>query len=224
MPVTRSVSICDCSSTGTPVRGSLPTIGVGSGAIGPRHGDGGLPGPRTPAPGAGLPAVVTHKRHRGVNYTHAGHPGRCRGHGSGPVTKIHCRIGVAVHQPSTRGTYPLPLAELEISEVAAAAVVGLGRRKPAVGDHQPSTRPAAFVRQGRSDLAEPGLADRAAERPPAHATGHRLDVQILDDDGAVATSERGGEGVHLISAEVYCPTVEGRQLGVRLAVPTGADD
>ena len=67
----------------------------------------------------GLPAVVTHERHRGGNSTPLDIPVDDR---SGPVTEIPGRVGVAVHQPSTGGATPHPLTELEVGQITAAGV------------------------------------------------------------------------------------------------------
>jgi hypothetical protein len=85
-----------------------------------------------------LPVVVAHERHRGGNSTPLDIP---VGDRSGPVTKIQGRVGVAVHQYPALRAYPRSLAQLEVREVAAAAVMGLGGRKPAVGHDELASRP-----------------------------------------------------------------------------------
>jgi hypothetical protein len=47
--------------------------------------------------------------------------------GSGPVTEVQRRVGVAVHEPPTPGAEPDPVVELEVGPVAVAAMMGLGR-------------------------------------------------------------------------------------------------
>jgi hypothetical protein len=89
--------------------------------------------------GVSLPAVVAHERHRGGNSTPLDIP---VGDRSGPVTKIQGRVSVAVYQSPALRTRPRSLAQPEVREVATAAVMGLGGRKPAVGHHQP---PAQLV-------------------------------------------------------------------------------
>jgi hypothetical protein len=49
-------------------------------------------------------------------------------------------------------------------------------------------------------------------------------AQVLDHDHAVAAGQAGGEGVDGLAAQVGRTPVQGRQLGSRLAVPSGADD
>src|SRR4029453_19536089 len=117
-----------------------------------------------------LPVVVAHDRHRGGNSTPLDIP---VGDRSGPVTEVQRRVGVAVHRLPTPGADPDPLAEAEVSKIAAAAVMGLGGGKPAVSDHQPTACPAGLVGQGGADLAKPGLVDGAPERASAHAPGNQ---------------------------------------------------
>jgi peptidoglycan hydrolase-like protein with peptidoglycan-binding domain len=223
--VTGSVSICECPLAGTPFRGSAPLLGLGSGVSGSRHPRAVLRSLARPPVRVGLPAVVTHERHRGGNSPPLDIPvGDGVADRPGPVTEIAGRVRVAVHDVSTPRAHPHPIAEPEVGEIAAAAVVGLRRREPAVGHHQFAAGPAALVGQGGTDPAEPSLGDGAPECPQAHPTAHRGDVEVLDDDGAVTTRQAGGEGVHRVGAEVRRPPVEGCQLGVRLAMPSGADD
>ena len=73
---------------------------------------------------ASLPAVVArwggHVRHLAGNSTQLDIPvgvGLADVDGSGPVTEVQRRIGVAVHQPPTPGAPPHPVAELEVSPV-----------------------------------------------------------------------------------------------------------
>ena len=73
-------------------------------------------------------------------------------------------------------------------------------------------------------MADPGLVDAAPERPSAHGSAHGGHVQVLDHDHAVAAGQAGGEGVDGLAAQVGRTPVQGRQLGSRLAVPSGADD
>jgi len=122
---TSLVSVCGCSLPGTPVRGSSPLWGAWFWCRRPPPPRGGLLGPRTPTRWVGLPAVVTHERHRGGNSTPLDIPVI---DWSGPVTEVAGRVGVAVHELPTRGAHPHPRTELEVGAVAAAAVVGLGRR------------------------------------------------------------------------------------------------
>jgi hypothetical protein len=89
--------------------------------------------------GMSLPAVVIHERHRGGNSTPLDIPVADR---SGPVTKIQRRIGVAVYLLPTGWTAPQALAESEVSQIATAAVMGLGGGEPAVGHYKPPSRPA----------------------------------------------------------------------------------
>ncbi len=182
---------------------------------------GGLPGPRTPALAARAcpPWSPTYG-------TGAATPPRwtSRSTATGPVTEIQRRVGIAVHQPPTAGAVPHPLAEPEIGPVTAAAVMGLGGSKPPIGDHKPATLPRALVGQEPPNLPDAGLRDAAAKPPTAHPAGHRGHVEILDHDGAVAAGELGGQGVEMVSAEVCRSPVKRRQLGVRLAVGSGADD
>jgi hypothetical protein len=150
--------------------------------------------------GASLPAVVPHKRHRGGNSTPLDIPVAVAGDRSGPVTEIQRRIGVTVHQRPTSGAVPHSLPQPEIGPVTAAATVGLGRRKPPIGDRKPAALPWALVGQQRPNLTDAGLCDASAKRSTAHPAGHRGDVEILDHDRAVAAGELGGEGVELVSA------------------------
>jgi hypothetical protein len=80
-----------------------------------------------------LPVVVAHERHRGGNSTPLDIP---VGDRSGPVTEVAGGVGVAVDQPPTGRTFPYSLAEAEVGQIAAAAVMGLGGGEPAVSDHQ----------------------------------------------------------------------------------------
>jgi phenylpropionate dioxygenase-like ring-hydroxylating dioxygenase large terminal subunit len=219
--VTSSVSIYDCSPPGTPVRGSSPRARLGCGVTGPCHLAVVFWGLARPRRGVSLPAVVTHERHRGGNSTPLDIPVVDR---SGPVTEIAGRVGVAVHELPTGGAHPHPLTDLEVGVVAATAVVGLGGPEPPVGHHQLTASPGALVGQCRADSAKPSLVHAAAKRPPAHPAAHRGDVEVLDHNGAVAAGQPGREGVHLLGSEVRSPPVQGRQLGFRLAVPSGADD
>ena len=171
--------------------------------------------------GMSLPAVVVHERHRGGNSTPLDIPVADR---SGPVTKIQRRIGVAVYLLPTGWTAPHALAESEVSQIATAAVMGLGGGEPAVGHHKPPSRPARFVGQGGADPAEACLVHTASERPPPHATGHRGNVEVFDDDGPVASGKAGGEDMDGLAAQVGRSPVQGRQLGFRLAVSSGSDD
>jgi len=86
-----------------------------------------------------LPAVVAHERHRGGNSAPLDFPvgDITVGNRSGPVTEVQRRIGIAVHQLPAPGADPHVLAEAEVGQVAAAAVVGLGGSEPAASDHQP---------------------------------------------------------------------------------------
>jgi hypothetical protein len=119
-----------------------------------------------------LPVVVPHKRRRGGNSTPLDIPVADGGDRAGPVTEIQRRVGVAVHQRSTAGAVPHALSQPEIGPVTAAAVVGLGRRKPPLSDHKPATLPRARVGQQRPNLTDAGLRDPAAKRPTAHPARH----------------------------------------------------
>jgi hypothetical protein len=74
--VARSVCVCERLLAGTPVRGSSPAAGAGfgSGVAGPRHLVVVLRSLARPRCGAGLPAVVAHRRHRGGNSTPLDNP------------------------------------------------------------------------------------------------------------------------------------------------------
>ena len=166
--------------------------------------------------GMSLPAVVVHERHRGGNSTPLDIPVAAR---SGPVTEIQRRIGVAVYLLPTGWTAPHALAESEVSQIATAAVMGLGGGEPAVGHHKPPSRPARFVGQGGADPAEACLVHTASERPPPHATGHRGNVEVFDDDGPVASGKAGGEDMDGLAAQVGRSPVQGRQLGFAWRCP-----
>ena len=182
-----------------------------------------------PHQGVSLPAVVTHgdhKRHRGGNSTPLDIPviDDIDGDRSGPVTKVQRRVGVTVHPHPAPGAHPPLVAEPKRGMVAATAMVGLRRPKPPVSHHQPSTLPGALVRQHRTDPADPGLGDTAAKRAAAHPPAHRSDIQVFNDHRAVTACQPAGERVELVGAEVGCAPVQLRQLGARLAMPSGADD
>jgi hypothetical protein len=130
--------------------------------------------------GVSLPAVVAHERHRGGNSTPLDSP---VGDRSGPVTKIQGSVGVAVHPSPAPRADPHPIIQPKIGTAAAAAVVGLGGGKPAVGHDELPSRPPGLVGQGRADHADPGLADGPAKRAPAHAPRRRGHIQVLHDDG-----------------------------------------
>jgi hypothetical protein len=140
------------------------------------------------------------------------------------------RIICSVSAAEILGTYTEHFDRLAADQVALDQLgdVGFGdphrtsgiwRTRTTVGHHQLPASPGAPIGQHGTDPAQPGLVQAAPERSPAH----RGDVEVFDDDGALAAGQAGGKGVDGLAAQVDRPPVQGRQLGVRLAVPPGAD-
>jgi hypothetical protein len=139
----------------------------------------GLVEPRTPTP-AREPARRGRPRTAPGRQLHpAGHPGRRHGrrpdlrssHG-GSTPRWRCgppAAGIADRPSSVGPTEDRPGSRRNRD--------GSWRTQTS-GQPPPAARPAgALVGQGRADPADPGLADGAAKRPPAHPAAHRLHVE-----------------------------------------------
>jgi hypothetical protein len=139
----------------------------------------GLVEPRTPTP-AREPARRGRPRTAPGRQLHpAGHPGRRHGrrpglrssHG-GSRPRWRCGPPAAGIEDT-----PRPAGPTEDRPGSRRNRDGSWRTQTS-GQPPPAARPAgALVGQGRADPADPGLADGAAKRPPAHPAAHRLHVE-----------------------------------------------
>ena len=90
-----------------------------------------------------------------------------------------------------------------------------GGRIPSINLDNGSPIPLGFVLQLPSKLEEPNIGNRAGKGPVREHAGN---VEVFDDDGAIARETRR-ELVHHIGPNVGDPPVQSCELGPSLSIP-----
>ena len=141
-----------------------------------------------------------------------------------PVTEIERGVVVAVNEFTGHCAHEVFGEPAGFDESATAEVVRLGGRVPAVSDDQGGSIPGRLVGELGSDLTERSIGDRTSERSAAHATFHRSQIEIFDNDPAVGGRQPGCQLVRRVLAEVNASPVERGELGFRSRVTSGTGD